>query len=494
LIRRLVSVALLLCGGAMPARAQRPVIRIDDAGPGVGPEILARAIAQPHTIVTPAEGRYIIARGSEQPSTLIVLGREVVVEGRVRGDVIVVGADLYMHPGANISGRAIAIGGGVYESMLATIGGDVLAFRNFTYDITPIADGYALRYRELYPGSEPQVQWPGIFGLALPTYDRSNGVSLAVGPRFTPRTMPLVVAPLLTYRSQLGKWDPSVLATYDLDRRTSIRAFVARTTESNDRWIRGDLINSAIFFYNGDDTRNYYRATVGDARLTRRWESVSSQLEGYAGARYEDASSVRPGLAATGGPWTLLARKDEDRDDRLRFNPPIDAGRVTSGLVGAAWSWTDGQVVTHLGADGEVNVDFAQLTLDGGAELPTFGTQRLLVETHWVVSAREVPRQRFAYIGGSGTLPTLELLAEGGDRLAYLDFRYDIPIDRIQLPIVGAPVVTLREALGGAALGRFPTIHQNIGLRVAGGPVYVEWMADPVKRLSQFGFGVAMAR
>jgi hypothetical protein len=224
--------------------------------------------------------------------------------------------------------------------------------------------------------------------------------------------------------------------------------------------------------------------------IDRLWESETGKLTLYAGGRLENASSVRPGFDATGGPWTVLARADADRDDRLRLNPRIDEGRVTSGIGGARWDWTDGRIVARLDADGEANTDFGQLTLDAGAHFPTFGTQTLRVETHWVTSGGEVPRQRFAYIGGSGTLPTIDLLAEGGDQLAYVDFRYEIPIDRIQLPIVGSPSITLREALGGAAIGRFPTIHQSSGLRLSASYAYVEWMVDPSSRKSHFGFGL----
>jgi len=58
--------------------------------------------------------------------------------------VIVVGGDLYLRPRANVSGRAVAIGGAVYESTMSTVGGGVLPFRDFTYDFTEIPGGYAL--------------------------------------------------------------------------------------------------------------------------------------------------------------------------------------------------------------------------------------------------------------------------------------------------------------------------------------------------------------
>lgn len=489
MIRRLVSFALLLCGGAT-ARAQNPVIRIDDAGPGVGPKILAHAIEQPHTVVPPAAGKYLLTRGTDQPRTTIVLGRETIVEGRVNGDLIVVGADLFMHPGASISGRAIAIGGGVYESALATVGGGVEAFRYFTYDITPIPGGFSLRYRELYPMVEPKIMWTGVFGLSMPQYDRSNGLTLGIGPQLRPWEN-VVIRPRISYRSQLGKWDPTVVATYGLNRRTEINLEAGRTTETNDEWIRGPLANSAVFFWNGDDTRNYYRATGGRITVNRLWESETGRLTLYGGGRLENASSVRPALDATGGPWTVVGRDDDDRDDRLRLNPSIDKGRITSGVAGARWDWTNAKIVAHFDGDAEANTDFGQLTLDAGAHFPTFGTQTFRVESHWVTSGGSVPRQRFAYIGGPGTLPTIDLLSEGGDQLAYVDFRYEVPVDRVQLPLIGSPSITLREALGGAAIGRFPTIHQSAGFRLSAGYAYIEWMVDPSTRTGHFGFGLS---
>jgi hypothetical protein len=60
--------------------------------------------------------------------------------------------------------------------------------------------------------------------------------------------------------------------------------------------------------------------------------------------------------------------------------------------------------------------------------------------------------------------------------------------------LAGPPVVTLREILGGAALGRFPTLAQASGVRVSGGYVYVEWLIDPVSHRSHVSYGVSLAR
>jgi len=53
-------------------------------------------------------------------------------------------------------------------------------------------------------------------------------------------------------------------------------------------------------------------------------------------------------------------------------------------------------------------------------------------------------------------------------------------------------VITLREVLGGATIGRFPTIHQNIGLRASLGPLYGEGMLDPVTHRTHASFGLSL--
>ena len=148
MIGRISGVALLLAVGAFDARAQ-VAVEVRNAGTGPGPQILTRALAGPRTVIAPAASEYLVRRDSAFPQTLIVLGRTVVVEGTVHGDLIVVGGDLYMHPGGQIDGVAVAIGGGVYESMLAHVTGGVRAFRDFTYDIAPVGTGYSLAYRSL---------------------------------------------------------------------------------------------------------------------------------------------------------------------------------------------------------------------------------------------------------------------------------------------------------------------------------------------------------
>lgn len=500
--------ALLVWGGVALAQTPRgPVaIEIRDAGPGVGPAILERALAGPHTVVPPDRRLMLLPRDSTYRSTVIVLGRDAVVEGAVRGDLIVVAGDLYMHPGGSVSGRAIAIGGGVYGSSLASIGAGSEAFRDFTYEISPTSSGFALSYRPLVERQSAAIEWPGIYGIAIPMYDRSDGVSLGGGPRIQPIGSAFVAEPGLTYRSQLGQLDPRLSVTDSLDRRTFVQVVGQRGTFSNDAWIWSDLVNSGEFLLLGDDSRNYYRAVRGDLLVGRRWEGPTWTLEPRLGARLEKANSVRPDSAANGGPFTFLNR--HDRDDRLRPNPPVEGGRIGSGLLGATFDWDDQGVVARARADLELarwsagapvssntGTTFGQVTFDGTIGFPTFGVQSFRFDAHAVLTSRgAVPRQRWAYVGGPGTLPTIDMLSLGGDQLLYLDGRYSIPITPIVLPFAGSPTLILREAVGGADRGRFPVLQQATGFRLALSVVYFELLVDPVHHRVHRGLGITVAR
>src|SRR5262249_42291722 len=84
LIRTLALLGLLLAGRVMAAAAQGTVVRIDDAGPGIGPRILTDVLRRPYSVVPQGVDRFVVARTSENPRTLVVLGRDVVIEGRVQ--------------------------------------------------------------------------------------------------------------------------------------------------------------------------------------------------------------------------------------------------------------------------------------------------------------------------------------------------------------------------------------------------------------------------
>ena len=57
-----------------------------------------------------------------------------------------IGGDLYMHPGGMIDGRAIALGGCVYTSSLATIGGATECLRDVEFDVRRATTVFEISY------------------------------------------------------------------------------------------------------------------------------------------------------------------------------------------------------------------------------------------------------------------------------------------------------------------------------------------------------------
>jgi hypothetical protein len=494
--------ALILCG---TANAQRVVVT--DVGPGASGRILQQVVARPHRVVEPDTSWFVLRRNEQERATLLILGRTAGISGRVEGDVVVVGGDLHIRPGAQISGSAIAIGGGTYVSSLAIVSQGTLSFFDNTFAIDRSPDGgYALSYQSLREHDTPPLVLPGVYGLRAPSYDRVNGVSVRFGPTFTFADGRGEIDGIATYRSDLGKVDPSIDGSLQLTRRLFVRANAARGTFSNDEWIWPTLLNSASVLAFGADTRNYYRADRAQATVHQLWELRSMQFEPFVGLRGERAWSVGPGRGETSHPWSAFAQTDTF--GIRRPNPEVDSTATISLLGGAVMDWASGDVKLRTRTEVEHSLDaslvrgpvatpvtFTQVTTDGKLGFLTFGEQEYAVDVHWVTTLGDVPpRQRFVYFGGSGTIPFLELLEQGGDELLLIDQRYSIPIPRVRLGLLGMPTLQLRHRLGGAGLSKLPSLEQVIGVGIMLTFVRAELQMDPKTRKLRFSAGFSFSR
>lgn len=368
-----------------------------------------------------------------------------------------------------------------------------------------VAWGGAGRAESQTPDSlRPSVALTGLQGFSAPAYERVSGLALPVGFDVTVPTLKFTATPLVTYRSQLGAVDPSVDGAVDFPRGITLGYSAARGVFTNDAWIRNDLINSFEFLGFGQDTRNYSRGTRGELRLSRTWEGPSWSVKPFVGGRFEHLESVRAEPVVLSAPFTFIDYSDSL--GRFRPNPPVQGGGIQSGLIGVRFDWDSAAIVTKLRLDVELahqsstaigipvtDSRFAQFTFDGTLKFPTFRKQTLHVYAHVVATTGgDTPLQRWAYLGGPGTLPTIDLLSLGGDQLVFIDVRYAIPIRRWTIRGIGAPLFELRDALGGAAFQEFPRLEQLSGVRLAVSYLYVEWLVDPVHRTSKFSAGISV--
>lgn len=500
--RQPAAIALVACfwaAGHLGAQAQ---VTITDVGPGASGSLLREALKRPHRLAEPDSGRLVITREVQVRGALIVLGRSALIEGSVDGDVIVVNGDLFVRPGARIGGRAIVIGGGAYPSALAVVAGGTMNFRDNTFAITQIGDEYRLAYQSTEPAREAPLLFPEVYGFRMPSYDRINGLSVPFGPAFAVGRDRGRVDVLATWRTNLGVIDPSLRASYQFTRRTRATLDAGRGTFSNEDWIWLDWINSLSVLAFGDDTRNYYRADRAELRLFHLWEGERARWEPFVGATTERDWSVGAPTGAIGGPWSALGRSNTRH--MWRANPAIAPGHISSALVGTSYHWESQDI--RLDAKTRIEVPFAtpgnerfeQATTDVAIAFPTFGDQEYAADVHWVTTLGDAPSaQRLVFLGGSGTLPFLDMLSQGGDELFLVDQRYTVPLTGIDLGQFGNPSLQLRHRIGAAGLrilGGLPPLETMIGVGVAVVFVRGEVQLNPATGKARLAAGFTFSR
>ncbi|MFL5484345.1 MAG: hypothetical protein ACJ77T_01450 [Gemmatimonadaceae bacterium] len=367
-------------------------------------------------------------------------------------------------------------------------------------DTTAVDTGY-VEYRE------SPISLPLGLGLRMPSYDRVNGLTLPWGPKLETSNGRFDIDALVRYRSNLGQWDPSLEGKIRPSGSNELRFSVGRGTFTNDAWIRDDLTNSGAALFVGSDARNYYRGDRATARFATTFMGSSTSLTPFIGGLIERDWSTGS-LAPTKSPWSFFGRKGSLR--MRRPNPRVAKGHISSLIGGTRLEFVRGDLDskvdamlerslhTSLEADcvgAPVGVScfqpgdsFTQVTLDGRISFPTFSTQTFAFKGHTVLTggAGIAPAQRFAYLGGAGTLATVDQLALGGDHLLYVQGDYIIPINRIQLRYIGNPFLGLRYSAGNAGVDSLPSLVQNLGIGVGAGLIRVDYTIDPARNRSPF--------
>ncbi|MDP9204158.1 MAG: hypothetical protein M3P12_01720 [Gemmatimonadota bacterium] len=354
---------------------------------------------------------------------------------------------------------------------------------------------------------ESPISLPLGIGLRIPSYDRVNGLTVPWGPQLSTSDETLQLDLLVSYRSNLGKWDPSLEGFFRPGTANEVKLYAGRGTFTNDSWIRSDIVNSLGALFVGSDARNYYRADRVALRLTRSLTVSSVGLTPFLGGSFERDWSTGS-IAPTKTPWSFFGR--EGRLKMRRLNPPVANGHINSILGGTgllvsrggleakldvavehALSTSFNSACTLIPANGiclATPSSFTQATLDSRVTFPTFGSQTFAFIGHALLTGSGggniPPPQRFGYLGGSGTLATVDLLALGGDRLLYLQGDYTIPIERIQLPFLGSPFLGLRYAAGNAGIATLPALIQNVGVGAGVSIIRVDYTIDPAQNRS----------
>jgi hypothetical protein len=415
--------------------------------------------------------------GDTIPRSVLVLDARLVHEGVILGDLVMVEARGYIRPRGQVTGDVVNLAGGLYRSELARIGGRIENLPMAPYRVVREPDRVVIL--AMGPGRfEPD----GFRGLQAPTYDRVNGLTLVWGAAYR---FPRVgrVQPRLHAQAgwQTQRGDPTYAVDFSL-RRSANRVSVGheRAWDTNERWIRGDLLNSLLYLWDGQDLRDYHEVERSWVELSRDFVHDRGRLRATAAVRgqVEDATSL-----AAGTPWFIIGSE-------TRSNPSIDDGRTTSALGRLDVAWEGRRTLFDGGAEYEAArpwrggaFRFDRLRTDGRFAMAALANHSVAVRfmAQAPVSGEPLPRQRWSFVGGSATLHTLEVAEFYGDHVVFVDTRYIIPLpERMALPILGAPRLHLLHVAGMAwTRDENRDLHQELGFELDLSLLYVRFVIVP---------------
>lgn len=400
----------------------------------------------------------VLAPGDTLSGDVLVLGATLRASGRLGGDVYAVAGDVFLRPGVRVAGDMVVLSGGYYDSGDARVEGTVTYRPNLLLRIVPRDGGWEI----FSPREErPAVELHGLSGLHAPAYRRVDGWTFGWGG--TVRATGLPGQPALDGSVRVHTAGPRQL---EGTLRTSfyptgglrLSAMAERRTRTRDRWILGDLPNTASYLVGLGDHRNYYRAERAVLEL------AGTAREGWAPALAVGLEEARS-LAAR--PLGVLFEDDAD----VRPNPPVDPGRIAS--LRAELAYRDrrpgGRFAARVGleaADSTVAGDFSFLL----AETRLAWRGRVVSDHRLEVrglarwdAAGSLPRQRWSALGGTGSLPALETLSLRGPRMVFASATWLAPVEPLRLDVLGVPRVFLRNAVGTAwREGASFTLEDNV--------------------------------
>jgi hypothetical protein len=390
-------------------------------------------------------------------------------------------------------GDVVNVGGGLYRSEAATIQGLVIDRPEAPYRVVESA---GVLYIEPAPARQA-LEFDGLSGWHAPTYDRVNGLSLGWGATYLPPWLAGFEPRLhgdIVYRSERGAWDGGADVSLRRD-GTTLTLGARRTTLTNEDWIRDPLRNSLSYLFVGRDYRDYYEARQLFLELRRRSRGALA-WDARLRAQIEDARTLR-----ADDPWTFIL-------DSVRPNLPADEGRIASLVAVAAGEWAGafsaggaGLEIELAGAAAGGDFSFGRFRAWTEWEIAALANHGLEIRAHFrgpLPGTDALPRQRWSFVGGSGTLPAAGIAAFRGDRLVFVETTYIIPLgQRFAVPVLGEPDLELIHAAGMAwPEGGRRELEQNVGVRLRLAVFTARLVTDPTDALeeAEFDLGLSLPR
>jgi cytoskeletal protein CcmA (bactofilin family) len=377
------------------------------------------------------EGDAIIDEQDTIRSNVVVKAGDLTVYGKVDGDVLVVGGDLYVKDDGHITGNAKVINGEVMKDETARIDGYIdktsstekayrESERKFTRSSTRLnanwvnettnLDNFIFRYNRveglfLGLGSDKKYYWDS---------RRSYAAYGSFGYGFKSRG----------WRGNLGV---TRQFAFDEGQLFEIGVEGHNLTDSKDNWIIGVGENTAAAMLIHEDYRDYFRrmgfGISADYAVQQDYLTGQVKVE-YLADRYRSMENRTE--------WALFGG-----DKRFRPNPAIEEGDMRSVLASAGLSTVTKTIygpegwsvfVTGEFADRNFGSDFGfnQYTADVRRYQPLGRYDNFNMRLRVGTTEGTVPLQKTFEIGGLSTLNGYPFKFEAGTRMILLNAEYII--------------------------------------------------------------------
>jgi hypothetical protein len=376
------------------------------------------------------QGNTVIQRGDSLNTNLVVKGGDLTVFGRVNGDVLVVGGNLYVRDGAFIGGNIKVINGEVFKDDDAVVVGyidksstkkekayreDAKTFRrsstklvaNWVSETTNV-DNFIFRYNRveglfLGAGSEKRYYWDD---------QRSYSLYGSVGYGFRSHN----------WRGNLGL---SRQFAFDDGQMVEVEAEGHSLTDSKDDWLIGLQENTAAAFLIHEDYRDYFHRYGFGVNLgyASQQDYLTSQVKvGYLVDKYTSMENQTE--------WSLFGG-----DKLFRLNPAIDPGKMRSIVSSAGLSTVTKTIDGPEGWSLLATAEFADKSFGSAftfnryvADIrryePLGRYDNLNIRFRVGTSEGNLPLQKIYDIGGLGTLPAYAFKDEMGNRMLLMNAEF----------------------------------------------------------------------
>jgi hypothetical protein len=373
------------------------------------------------------QGNTVIQRGDTVNSNVVVKAGNLTVYGRINGDVLVVGGDLYLRDGSYISGNVKVINGEVEKDDDAVVAGFIdkgsskreKTYReeekNFRKSSTKLnanwvsettnLDNFIFRYNRveglfLGLGSDKRYYWDD---------QRSYSLYGSAGYGFKSHN----------WRGNLGL---SRQFAFDDGQLFEIEVEGHTLTDTKDDWLIGVHENTAAAILIHEDFRDYFRRDgIGvNAGYAAQKEYVTGQVKvGYLADKYESMENRTE--------WSVFGG-----DKRFRPNPAIDEGKMRSIVASAGLSTVTTTIYGPEGWSILTTAEFADKSLKSDFNFnryvadvrryqPLSRYDNLNVRVRVGSAEGALPLQKTFEIGGLGTLQGYPFKGEAGNRMILMN-------------------------------------------------------------------------